>query len=434
MSTKRKFNVGDKVKVKKTGRIGTIYRYETPYYTVKFDDCYSDYTASQLMKSVAENIECETFKVTNFKLGDRVKTIRSRCFFDEGATGTIVAANNFGSYGVKFDEKPGFGHNCEYPIGGYKFVDKEALTGSMCLWVGECDIAILETKPSKFKLGDRVVCISDTAYAFKKGETATVIGKYKDYDERYLFKHDIPNNDCHDGLDEEYEWGGHSENNDSTSSYGRHFQLLSKESKEEIHITRKGNEVHAIYKKDGKLVKRSVAKCCPEDTFDFKIGAELALSRLYNNNDIKENKLYNGYVLCVDNCNNPGLYTKGKIYKFENGKLESDTGVLMSGCFGKPCRSFEDWKQFTASKFKEIKVDAKPAYKMGDKVYIKTWEQLVKEFGGESLVYVKTEPTFVTSMKKHCGSIITIGRVYNDCVYADGWYFDNDCILGKVVD
>lgn len=47
----------------------------------------------------------------------------------------------------------------------------------------------------------------------------------------------------------------------------------------EIHITVKGNETIAVYK-NGDEHKKAVAKCSPEDEFDFGIGAKLALERL----------------------------------------------------------------------------------------------------------------------------------------------------------
>lgn len=47
----------------------------------------------------------------------------------------------------------------------------------------------------------------------------------------------------------------------------------------EIHITVKGNETIAVYK-NGTEYKKAVAKCSPEDTFDFGVGAKLALERL----------------------------------------------------------------------------------------------------------------------------------------------------------
>jgi hypothetical protein len=58
------------------------------------------------------------------------------------------------------------------------------------------------------------------------------------------------------------------------------FELVNKDaSTEELHITVKGNETIAVYKHDGKTEK-AVAKCSPEDKFDFKVGAKLALERL----------------------------------------------------------------------------------------------------------------------------------------------------------
>lgn len=49
---------------------------------------------------------------------------------------------------------------------------------------------------------------------------------------------------------------------------------------EEIHIARKGNEVHAVLKKGGEVIDRSKAVCSPEDEFDFWKGSSLAYSRL----------------------------------------------------------------------------------------------------------------------------------------------------------
>lgn len=50
---------------------------------------------------------------------------------------------------------------------------------------------------------------------------------------------------------------------------------------ETIVIYRKGNEVIALDKATG---KKAIAKCSPEDTFDFNIGAKLAFDRLMNGN------------------------------------------------------------------------------------------------------------------------------------------------------
>ena len=50
---------------------------------------------------------------------------------------------------------------------------------------------------------------------------------------------------------------------------------------QEIHITVKGDETHAVLKENGKVIKHSVAKCHPEDEFDFEIGSKMAFERLF---------------------------------------------------------------------------------------------------------------------------------------------------------
>lgn len=49
--------------------------------------------------------------------------------------------------------------------------------------------------------------------------------------------------------------------------------------REEIHITRDGDTVHAVYNLDDKIVKRAKTMCDPEDEFEFRIGAVIALGK-----------------------------------------------------------------------------------------------------------------------------------------------------------
>lgn len=51
------------------------------------------------------------------------------------------------------------------------------------------------------------------------------------------------------------------------------------EKKPEIHITVKGRQTIAVYKQNGEEYARGIAKCAPEDDFDFFIGAALAIER-----------------------------------------------------------------------------------------------------------------------------------------------------------
>lgn len=72
-------------------------------------------------------------------------------------------------------------------------------------------------------------------------------------------------------------------------------------------------------------------------------------------------------------------------------------------------------------------------YKVGDKVKIKTWEQMESEFGCDSCGYINCECSFTTEMDKYCGTVQEISFVHND--YYDmkngGWYsFSDDMIEG----
>ncbi len=50
----------------------------------------------------------------------------------------------------------------------------------------------------------------------------------------------------------------------------------------EIHITSDGLTTHAVYKLDGKITKRTQAKCDPTDAYSFEQGAGLAYKRLWD--------------------------------------------------------------------------------------------------------------------------------------------------------
>lgn len=69
-------------------------------------------------------------------------------------------------------------------------------------------------------------------------------------------------------------------------------------------------------------------------------------------------------------------------------------------------------------------------FKIGDKVKIRTWESMRKEFGTDRNGDIPCRCYFVTYMKKYCGKVFTIkevsrnGRYYLDGV--SGWKFSED--------
>lgn len=124
--------------------------------------------------------------------------------------------------------------------------------------------------------------------------------------------------------------------------------LFNSLSKQEIHITRKDNNVHAILKENDKVIKHTIAKCHPEDEFDFKVGSKLAYDRLFE----EDNK-------------------DGQAKNVEANK-------------------------------------SKHKFKVGDKVRIRQWDDMAKEFGvNYGFINVGTN-MFTYDMKYLCGKIAII--------------------------
>lgn len=179
---------------------------------------------------------------------------------------------------------------------------------------------------------------------------------------------------------------------------------------ETIVIFRRGEEVIALDKRTG---KRAVAKCSPDDKFDFMVGAKLRFERLTAEEKPKreylqkfekgkayvfreklhdeilgssnwtgkvdgkivrvinettgivsgfdvsprwceEIELYNGKVVCVKNsAGNEGLYTVGRIYEFKDGVITVDNGVEIDKG-DEPFASFEEFNSFSSSEFIEV--------------------------------------------------------------------------------
>ena len=59
---------------------------------------------------------------------------------------------------------------------------------------------------------------------------------------------------------------------------------------QQIHITTDGKTTYAVLKQNGKVLSRSEAKCHPDDKFDFKMGAKIALDRLEIKKEVDEPK------------------------------------------------------------------------------------------------------------------------------------------------
>lgn len=94
------------------------------------------------------------------------------------------------------------------------------------------------------------------------------------------------------------------------------FEPLDNDSKKTLVVYRKGAETIGILKENGKEVKRAVAKCCESDTYDFQIGAELVVERIF---EYPSPELLNTKVVCTHSGSID--FTQGKVYEVVNGAL-----------------------------------------------------------------------------------------------------------------
>ena len=79
-------------------------------------------------------------------------------------------------------------------------------------------------------------------------------------------------------------------------------------------------------------------------------------------------------------------------------------------------------------------------FKIGDKVKIRTWESMAKEFGTDRDGDISCKCWFVTDMKKYCGKVFTIKEVLCDGNYylssddnVSEWKFSEDMLEDNVV-
>lgn len=107
------------------------------------------------------------------------------------------------------------------------------------------------------------------------------------------------------------------------------LEPVEEEITEKLVIYRNGSKTIAKYYKDNKTFEAE-AKCSPEDEYDFKTGAELAMNRVMDK--AKEEEEYS-WVRCVGYRQKGEFYfTIGKKYKiFNNGNITNDNGYTYVG-------------------------------------------------------------------------------------------------------
>lgn len=101
------------------------------------------------------------------------------------------------------------------------------------------------------------------------------------------------------------------------------FELISR--KQKIVITTDGRETLARLYEGNKVIKSATAKCNPKDTFDFKVGADLAFDRLMGEaGKVAEPKYFKGKAVCIKS--NTHRIVVGKIYDFSENNGRGNNG------------------------------------------------------------------------------------------------------------
>lgn len=99
-----------------------------------------------------------------------------------------------------------------------------------------------------------------------------------------------------------------------------------------IVITSDGKETLVRLYEGNKVIEKAVAKCSPDDEYDFEKGAKIAFDRLMGR-EIKTvaepPKYYNGKVVCVERESPFYPFTFGKIYEFKDGQTVNDNGFTV---------------------------------------------------------------------------------------------------------
>lgn len=185
---------------------------------------------------------------------------------------------------------------------------------------------------------------------FKVGDKVKVVKTVNKYKKCYIGKELVINSinpNIYKTTGEHY-----GVNNCMFVFFDEELELINKK---KIVITSDGKETLARLYDGYEVIKSAIAKCSPEDTFDFETGARIAFDRLVGTEPIEEKpKYYNGKVVCVDNRYNESAYTVGKIYQFKDGEFMNDIGEMAKIYGVKKCKTFGEWQRFTNSKFIEV--------------------------------------------------------------------------------
>ena len=194
------------------------------------------------------------------------------------------------------------------------------------------------------------------------------------------------------------------------------------DSPQKINIRQDGLTVTATLKQGKEVIKTKVAKCSPTDTFEFGIGAKLAVERLFGMDGLKTDKVVfdevhgakmlgdgNFKVECI--ATRDYSLTVGKVYDIKNGYGEFDSKTAFP--FARfphtkirPFRNFADlqgWFSDGSETSKFELITTPPITRVSRQAKVGEWVEIVKTINGDSNAYLPGDICKVVDTKKGYG-------------------------------
>lgn len=130
----------------------------------------------------------------------------------------------------------------------------------------------------KYKVGDKVRITTDKS----KSRMWDSNGKMNKWTGKVMTIKCLED-DCYRMAEDygEYRGGGWYWYEEMIDGLATNEEPRREEPKHHITITSDGKTTTAVFMVDGREIKKGIAKCSPEDKFNFKTGAELALERMW---------------------------------------------------------------------------------------------------------------------------------------------------------
>lgn len=181
---------------------------------------------------------------------------------------------------------------------------------------------------AKFKVGDRVKIVCNDYLTCEIGDTGTI--RAYDSGAGYAVEFDIPRYSYH-------RCSGLTKPGCGQWALEKNIELIKpteeKPTREfKLIITSKGDVTSAkLIHGERTVVKEATVTRYSKDEYSEKAAVEAVVEKIFDEDEKKNeaNKPYTGKAVWISN--NEGVYTKGKIYEFVDGKVKHDLGFTVGG-------------------------------------------------------------------------------------------------------